>query len=460
MRKVARAPWLLFVAATLGATPAAAAVTFDWVTVGDAGNACDPQGTGRCFGAVGYTYRMATHEVTNAQYVEFLNAKAAADPLGLYSTDMATWGGIMRSGSPGAYTYGAIPGREQKPVFVGLFDALRFVNWLHNGQGNGGTETGAYTLLGGTATPTNPLAERNPGATVFLASDAEWYKAAYYDPGAGIYFDYPAGTDAQIVCSTPSAAGNRANCGGVAQGLTDVGSYPGSPSPNGTFDQGGNIAEWTDTLVFMDMRAVRGGSAGSPAGSLRGQIQEYDEPGFEGYGFRVASLEGTVGTVCGDGVCESPENALTCPGDCPTLCGDGLCSGDESPLSCSADCPHQCGDGLCSGAENVFNCSPDCGFCGDDVCDPSENASTCAVDCGPVCGDAIVEGTEQCEAGVPLADSCTSLGFRGGTLACHTSTCLYNTSTCTSTSCLRWMARCSNDAQCCSGDCRSGRCRN
>jgi hypothetical protein len=108
----------------------------------------------------------------------------------------------------------------------------------------------------------------------------------------------------------------------------------------------------------------------------------------------------------------------------------------------------------------VFNCSPDCGFCGDDVCDPSENASTCAVDCGPVCGDAIVEGTEQCEAGVPLADSCTSLGFRGGTLACHTSTCLYNTSTCTSTSCLRWMARCSNDAQCCSGDCRSGRCRN
>jgi hypothetical protein len=36
------------------------------------------------------------------------------------------------------------------------------------------------------------------------------------------------------------------------------------------------------------MRAVRGGAASYTADRLRGQIQEYDEPGFEGYGFRVA----------------------------------------------------------------------------------------------------------------------------------------------------------------------------
>ena len=46
--------------------------------VGDPGNACDPQGTGRCFGAVGYPYRIATREVTNTQYAAFLSAKAAS----------------------------------------------------------------------------------------------------------------------------------------------------------------------------------------------------------------------------------------------------------------------------------------------------------------------------------------------------------------------------------------------
>jgi hypothetical protein len=275
-----------------------------------------------------------------------------------------------------------------------------------------------------------------------------------------MYFDYPAGTDAQIVCSPPSGAGNRANCGGATGDYTDVGSYPGSPSPNGTFDQGGNAAEWTDTLVFMDSRAVRGGSPGTPADRLRGGIQEYDDPTFEGYGFRVASLEDAAGgSVCGDAVCESPESAITCPGDCPTVCGDGLCSGDEDPLVCAADCPSVCGDGLCSGAENVIHCAPDCGFCGDDVCDWTENASTCAPDCAPVCGDGEVELPEKCEAGVPLAATCQSLGFDGGTLACNAPTCIYNTSGCTENACLPFFARCSNDAQCCSDDCRRGRCR-
>ena len=93
--------------------------------------------------------------MTNAQYAEFLNAKAATDPLGLYNTSMgsdATFGGITRSGVSGSYTYTAKLGFENKPViYVSFYDALRFSNWLNNGQGSGDTETGAYTLLGGTA---------------------------------------------------------------------------------------------------------------------------------------------------------------------------------------------------------------------------------------------------------------------------------------------------------------------
>ena len=44
------------------------------VLVGDAGNANDTTG----FGAVNEEYRIGTYEVTNSQYAEFLNAKAAA----------------------------------------------------------------------------------------------------------------------------------------------------------------------------------------------------------------------------------------------------------------------------------------------------------------------------------------------------------------------------------------------
>jgi formylglycine-generating enzyme required for sulfatase activity len=59
--------------------------------------------------------------------------------------------GIGRQGSPGSYTYATGGAAQNMPVhFVSFYDALRFANWLTNGQGGGDTETGAYTLLGGT----------------------------------------------------------------------------------------------------------------------------------------------------------------------------------------------------------------------------------------------------------------------------------------------------------------------
>ena len=83
-------------AALFTSTVAASAVTVDLVSVGNAGNGADLS-TG--FGAVAYDYRIGMTEVTNAQYVDFLNAVAATDPFGLYSTSMGsyTYGGIMRA---------------------------------------------------------------------------------------------------------------------------------------------------------------------------------------------------------------------------------------------------------------------------------------------------------------------------------------------------------------------------
>ena len=67
---------LLPLAALLLALPASA-VTMDWVTVGDPGNACDPQSQG-CFGSVAYTYQIGKYEVTNAQCAEFPRASAGS----------------------------------------------------------------------------------------------------------------------------------------------------------------------------------------------------------------------------------------------------------------------------------------------------------------------------------------------------------------------------------------------
>ena len=76
---------------------AQAAITIDTVPVGNAGNAGELSGAGaggygpdRICGSVGYTYNIGKYEVTAGQYTAFLNAVAATDTYGLYSTGMDT----------------------------------------------------------------------------------------------------------------------------------------------------------------------------------------------------------------------------------------------------------------------------------------------------------------------------------------------------------------------------------
>ena len=185
----------------------------------------------------------------------------------------ATFGGITRSGVSGSYTYAVKAGFADKPViYVSFYDSLRFANWLNNGQGSGDTETGAYTLLGGTATPSNgTTVTRNGGANIFLPSENEWYKAAYYDAGAASYFDYPTGTNTATGCVAPgSDTGNSANCTDAVGALTDVGAYALSDSPYGTYDQGGNVWEWNEQIVSGSARGSGAGAGtAAPATSPR-----------------------------------------------------------------------------------------------------------------------------------------------------------------------------------------------
>lgn len=291
----------------------ALAVTIPTVPVGNAGNAPDPL-TGNLYGSVSYDYRIGTTEVTNAQYAEFLNAKAASDPLALYNPNMGSnvRGGITRSGVSGSYTYATKPNMGDMPViYVSWYDSIRFANWLNNGQGTGDTETGAYTLLGGTATPSNGLSvTRNVGATWFLPSEDEWYKAAYHQPAAqggdsDNYWLYPTASNTTPTIATANSVGVISNPGAnVANyffgadwnsqngNVTTVGSAgPLSDSFYGTADQGGNVREWNETLI-SGFRGSRGGMWSGNANLLQSSIQGSGNPSNDGdfIGFRVATV--------------------------------------------------------------------------------------------------------------------------------------------------------------------------
>jgi len=311
----------------------AATITIDTVIVGNPGNAPDPL-TGNLYGGVSYDYRIGTTEVTNAQYAAFLNAKAASDPLALYSTSMGsdTRGGITRSGVSGSFIYSTKTNMADKPVnFVSWYDSIRFANWLHNGQGAGDTETGAYTILGGTATPSNGLSiTRNAGAQWWLPSEDEWYKSAYHQPAAqggdiDDYWLYPTGSNGAPTIATANALGDISNPGtnvanyangaiwnGLTGNVTTVGSAgPLSDSFYGTADQGGNVFEWNEALIFGSFRGLRGGSFGSVgAFSVQSSSRGLDNPASEygNVGFRVATVPepstlllgalGMIGLLC------------------------------------------------------------------------------------------------------------------------------------------------------------------
>lgn len=268
-------------------------LNYELVKIGHPGNKKDKTG----YGAVNKVFWMGKYEVTIAQYCSFLNAIAKTDTYGVYDpamTSVLNSAGVQRSGSSGSYTYSPLNNAgdsAQRPItFVNWFDIARFANWMSNGQPEGPqnastTEDGAYPLKGATQGYTTVRHALNPNTGAepifFIPTEDEWYKAAYYGPslhmGAGGYYLYAtrsnhapgnqigdkpnmvnfiddySGTYFYSLTPTPRIEPDQ-------NYLTDVGTYSGSPSYFGTFDQTGMLYQWNDLDgTASPTRSLRGG---------------------------------------------------------------------------------------------------------------------------------------------------------------------------------------------------------
>lgn len=251
----------------------------DFVPIGAVGNAADEAPNSA--GAVDYLYRMGKYEVSEAMI-------DVANQLGGL--------GITKD------TRGA----NQPATSVSWFEAARFVNWLNTSTGHTPaykfSEAGEFELWlpSDSGYDANNLF-RNRRARYFLPSTDEWHKAAYYDPVAEVYYDYPTGSD-NVPDGIDFAGDSEFDAvffdGGLNPGPNDV-TDVGLHSPFGTAGQGGNVFEWHETAFDStnsfpsQQRSQEGGAWDSPASVLSGAhtgIGTTPTLEIERVGFRVASI--------------------------------------------------------------------------------------------------------------------------------------------------------------------------
>lgn len=257
--------------------------TFDieFVAISSPGNPADTTGSPappHPTGSVAYNYRIAKYEISEAM-IDKANADANL--------------GITKDAR----------GPSKPATSVSWVEAAQFVNWLNTSTGS----TAAYKFDGGSFqlwtagdpgyNPNNLY--RNSRATYFLPSVDEWYKAAYYDPNSGVYYDYPTGSD---TAPTAVASGTSADTAvynlSVVTGPAEI-TLAGGLSPYGTAGQGGNVFEWEETDFDLvndstsSNRATRGGNWSSHSGDLTSSLRGgggLPTIGIFTIGFRVASL--------------------------------------------------------------------------------------------------------------------------------------------------------------------------
>jgi sulfatase modifying factor 1 len=275
-------------------------------TVGDAGNAPDSDG----LGSVASPFLISVYDTTVAQYVLFLQDTAQSDPYGEWHAFMSqnpAIGGsaIMRSGSQGNYNYSFPSAYANLPVSsTNLGDALRYVNWLSNGQpstgqeGPGTTETGSYQLNGALTDGQLAAVQISPNPTYIIPTLNQLYKASYYKGGGANsgFWLYPTQSNTppgNVLGPEPNNANYDDPVLGIsdpATGISPVGAFSGTTSSYGLYDAGGNVYQWTDTARGNQF-ALLGGASDIGVNYLEAGQQVYNPPsGAAQTGFRIAEV--------------------------------------------------------------------------------------------------------------------------------------------------------------------------
>jgi len=228
------------------------------------------------------------YEVTNAQYAQFLNAGGNDDH---WISDQK----ILRQGASPPYVYLPVENYDSHPVvYVSHDDATAFCEW-------------------------RTIAEGMPPGFYHLPTEAEWEKAAGWDPVLQQHFRFGEHTDG---CGYNCLDGQRANYwlsgDPFDNETTPVGYYDGADhrgyqtqdarSYYGCYDMCGNVYEWCTDWYSSSYyssspssnptgpdsgtyRILRGGAWNTYQSSCRSAYRRKDLPGYRGstYGFRCAA---------------------------------------------------------------------------------------------------------------------------------------------------------------------------
>lgn len=252
-------------------------------------------------GGVTHDFWVSRFESRVAGYVDFLNAVDAAAGLTVVDGQVkrATGGEVYcltqaaEAGACVAYDAQAAAGarfsaatdRDEHPmVFVSWFGAAAYGNWKSGESGL----TPVYDPANGWIA--NALADGYR-----LPTEAEWRKAAAWDPATGLFRVYGTGAD-----TLGAEDANYLNSGDAAETeevrTLACGSYS-TLSPTGISDASGNVWEWCQDLFESggefdtDPHAVRGGSWGNLKTDLTAASRSGFKPSqaLSTVGFRIVT---------------------------------------------------------------------------------------------------------------------------------------------------------------------------
>jgi hypothetical protein len=232
----------------------------------------------------------------------------------------------------------------------------------------------------------------------------------------------------------PMGSRRRSLLGWIAAGALSV-SACSDDSTGGLFTAGeytesGGMSEGTSTGSITT--TASGTATNATAGDSTGGGDSTAGDSTEGGG----TTTGTIDTTSTTGEPES-----TSSGEAESSSGEPQTSSSSEGGESSTGEPVSCGDGVAEGNEEcdgVDLAGETCGTLGFDegtlACDGTCNHDTSG--CVTFsCGNGVIEGTEVCDGANLDGETCTSLGFDTGMLGCAANCGAFNTSGCVTFSC-------------------------